>query len=122
MQIKPRFIKCDALEQYPILKDDLGNEACLTLFEATFPDDGDTLIISSYKFWSVCGKNIEQYSNGAIARSSYFYWNTSIKNELYKGSINGIYIEEFECGQHCMFSYKEPGIKTGFKIKKVTNK
>ena len=45
MQVLPHFASYKILEQYPILKDDTGNEFCLTLF--------------NYKKLHICIKKME---------------------------------------------------------------
>ena len=50
MQVKPRFETYKILEQYPFLKDDTGNEMCLTFLEVKLPSDENEIMESTYRF------------------------------------------------------------------------
>ena len=125
MQVKPRFETYKILEQYPFLKDDTGNEMCLTFLEVKLPSDEDEVIESTYKFWVVIGKKQEQWNNKAVGYESNAFWKTKTKEKLFKDIVQGFTIEEKESGEHCIFdtgnyfsdfSKVEKGLRTRFKI------
>lgn len=118
MQVKPRFETYKILEQYPLIKDDTGNEMCLTLLEAKLPSSDDVIVESTYKFWSVIGKNQQQWNNKAVSYSSVAFWKTKTKDKLFKSVIRGFIIEEKEDGEHRLID-NNPGLRTVFKIKRV---
>lgn len=117
MQVKPRFKDYKILEQYPLLKDDTSNEICLTLLEVTLPDNDLELMETSYKFWSVMGKNQVQWNNKAISYSHVAFWKEDKKDKLLSVNIKGFLIKEEENGFHNIFDNKK-GLRTIFKITK----
>ena len=116
MQVKPRFESYKFLEQYPIVKDDLGNEMCLTLVEAKIKSNMFERVHSVYQYWAIVSKTKEQYNNGAVGYSRDAFWDCEkLDRELIHNSINGIEFKEVECGKHSMFPNRF-GIKTRFEF------
>lgn len=122
MQVKPRFDNYKFLEQFPIIKDDTGNELCLSLIEAKLPNTNSEFVISYYKYWTVVGKKQDKWGNGAISYSDIAYWKEKNK-KLLKIEINGFLIEEIDAGLHHIFCAGIPknendfGQRTSFIIK-----
>lgn len=119
MQAKPRFETYKILEQYSLLRDDTGNEMCLTLLDVKLPDNEREIAETPYKLWTVIGKNPYQWSNKAISYESCAFWKAQQKENLFKQAVNGFLIEEFQNGGHLVFNDKIWGLKTSFKIKRV---
>lgn len=119
MQVTPRFETYKIIEQHTILKDDTGNEMCLTLLEVMLPSDDYEAIDSSYKFWTVIGKHKIQWNNKAVSYNSDAFWKAKTKDKLFKGVINGFMVEEKEAGEHFIFDNNNLGLRTNFKIKKI---
>ena len=122
MQVKPRFETFKILEEYPFMKDDLGNVMCLTLLEVKLPTDESEIIETTYKYWCIAGKKQEQWGNKSISYSSIAFWKAKKKDKLFKDVVNEFTIEEVECGEHTMFDNADFGLRTTFKIKRVTIK
>lgn len=118
MQVKPRFETFKIIEQYPFLKDDTGNEMCLTLLEVKLPSNEREVIESTYKFWTVIGKNQYQWNNKAVSYESVAFWKVKTKDKLFNDIIHGFTIEEIEYGSHLLFDNDNYGLRTIFKIKK----
>ena len=118
MQVKPRFETFKIIEQYPFIKDDTGNEMCLTLLEVKLPSDEDEIIESTYTFWTVIGKNQHQWNNKAISYESVAFWKDKTKDKLFNGIVQGFIIEEKEAGEHKFIDNNNLGLKTVFKIKR----
>lgn len=116
MQVKPFFKSHKILEQYPILKDDTGNEFCLTLFEVTLPDDNNKVMESSYKFWTVVGNRLTEYFNKSTGYYDVAFYKAKEK-KLFKGEINGFLVEEHNNGVHYVFG--EYSLRTIFTIKRI---
>lgn len=116
MQVKPRFETFKILEQYPFLKDDTGNEMCLTLLEVKLPSDEDEVMESAYKFWTVIGKNQHQWNNKAVSYESVAFWKAKTKDKLFKDIVQGFTIEEKEAGEHRFIDKDNSGLRTVFKI------
>ena len=125
MQVLPHFASYKILEQYPILKDDTGNEFCLTLFEVMPNSDDTTIVVNPYQLWIVVSSRKDVFSNKAVAYNGTAVWKTKEKDSLFKEIINGFLIEEYEYGYHGMFSGgifchpKKFGLSTRFKITRV---
>lgn len=115
MQVKPRFETFKILEQYPFIKDDTGNEICLTLLEVKLPSNEDEVMESAYKFWTVIGKNQYQWNNKAVSYESVAFWKVKTKEKLFKGIVQGFTIEEKEAGEHKIFD-NNSGLRTVFLI------
>lgn len=115
MQVKPRFEHYSIIEQHPIVKDDTGNDMCLTLFEVKLNSSEDQLINSTYTFWTVVGHRKVVWNNKAISYSSEAFWNYK-KNQLLNTEIKGLKIVEVISGEHCLFDPKgkETGTRTRF--------
>lgn len=117
MQVKPRFEHYNILEQHPIVKDDTGNDMCLTLFEVKLNTTEDELINSTYTFWTVVGQRKFVWNNKAVSYSSEAFWNSK-KNQgqMLKTEIKGLKIVEVISGEHCLFdpNGKETGTRTRF--------
>lgn len=116
MQVKPRFESYKILEQHHVLKDDKGEELCLTLFEAKLPDNEHDMIVTPYRFWTVVCKNSYQWANKAVSYEDCAYYRKEPK--LFSGIINGIEVEEYLCGTHRVLDDDKSGPKTSFKIRK----
>jgi hypothetical protein len=117
MQVKPRFESYKVLKQIPLLKDDLGNDMCLTLLEVKLNSNIFEIVESPYTFWTVLGKNQEQYSNKSIAHSHVAFWRE--KKSFFKDIVEGMLVEEIIDGQHFLFS-DIVGVRTIFKISRTT--
>ncbi len=115
MQVKPRFETYKILEQYTVLKDDTGNELCLSLLEVKLPSTEDEIIDSTYKFWTVIGKIQKTWGNKAISYESFAFYKDPNKKNLFKGIVNGFIVEEKEFGQHYVDDVNV-GLKTKFII------
>lgn len=116
MQVKPRFEVYKIIEQYTFLKDDTNNEICLTLLEVKLPNSKMEVIESSYKFWTVIGKNQQIWNNKSVSYESVAYWKSSNK-VLFKDIVNGFLVEEKENGTHNLFS--QSGARTTFTINRI---
>jgi hypothetical protein len=116
MQVKPRFETFKILEQYPFIKDDAGNEMCLTLLEVKLPSDESEVVESTYKYWVVIGKNQHQWNNKAVSYESVAFWRAKKKEKLFKDIVQGFTIEEIESGEHRVFDNDNSGLRTVFKI------
>ena len=114
MQLKPRFKDYKILEQHPILKDDTGNEMCLTLIEAHIPSNENEVTESPYRYWCVIGKNIVQWGNKATSHESIAYWKLTEKS-MFNGVVNGFTIEEKPDGKHNVFE-GIIGLRTRFNL------
>jgi hypothetical protein len=121
MQVKPRFETFKILQQYPFLKDDTGNDICLTLMEVKPQSHDDEIVETPYQYWCCIGKKQEQWNNKAISYESVAYWKAKSKENLFKGNVNGFDIEEVENGQHFMFDKNVCGLRTIFKLKRNTS-
>lgn len=125
MQVLPHFANYKILEKYPILKDDAGDEFCLTLLEVMPHSDDTTIVVNPYQLWIVVSTRKEVFSNKSVAYNEIAVWKTKTKDNLFKEIINGFLIEEYENGYHAMFSEgifshpKKIGLRTGFKITRV---
>jgi hypothetical protein len=118
MQVKPRFETYKIVEQHSLLKDDTGNEFCLTLLEVKLPSDDDEITETPYKFWTVVGKNQYKWSNKSVSHESIAFWRSDTRKNLFKGTVQGIIIEEIEDGIHTVIDKDKPGLRTRFKITK----
>lgn len=116
MQVKPRFETYKIIEQHPILKDDTGNEMCLTLLEVKLPSNEDEVMESPYRFWTVIGKNQHQWLNKAVSYDGVAYWRSQQKDKLFNDVVNGFAIEEKEHGEHSIIDKNTKGSTTIFKI------
>jgi hypothetical protein len=116
MQVKPRFEMFKILEQYPFLKDDTGNEMCLTLLEVKLQSDECEVMESTYKFWTIIGKNQYQWNNKAVSYESVAFWKVKKKDKLFKDTVQGFTIEEKEDGEHRFIDKDNLGLRTVFKI------
>ena len=125
MQVLPHFASYKILERYPILKDDTGNEFCLTLFEVMPNSDDTTIVVNPYQLWIVVSSRKEFFSNKAVAYNDIASWKTKEKDSFFKEIVNGFLIEEYEYGYNGIFSgdsYNSPkkiGLNTGFKIARI---
>jgi hypothetical protein len=129
MQVKPHFESYKILEQHPILKDDTGNEMCLTLFEVKLKDNENEVTETAYQFWRVVGKTQIQHNNKAISYECEAYWNANQRKNMYKGVVNGFLVEEAYYGVHNVFNkvfdrndpdeINKLDIKTSFKLKRI---
>jgi hypothetical protein len=120
MQVKPRFDFYKFLEHHPIIKDDTGNELCLTLVEAKLPSYPHEFVESTYKFWTIIGRNQRQWNNKAVSYESTAFWKSK-ERKLLKIELNGLIIEELTDGTHYVFAASVPpkeeiGCRTTFII------
>jgi hypothetical protein len=114
MQVKPYFESYNILKQIFITKDDTGNDINLTLIEGKLLNTEYEVIDSSYKFWTVIGKNQVQWNNKTVSYESIAYWK-ALDKSLLNTEINDFIIEEVKDGFHTLFN--EKGLRTKFKIK-----
>lgn len=118
MQVKPRFDKYSFIEQHSIIKDDCGNDMCLTLLEVFYPKDEYEIQEEGYKFWTVIGRNREVWGNKAIGYEGVAFWNNK-KRDLLTIKIKDFIITEINNGEHNLFDKDKQGLRTIFKIEKI---
>lgn len=108
MQVKPRFKDYKIISQIPLLKDDYGNQMCLT--EIEYINDNNKVILTE-----VISDKKEKWNNGAESYSSIAYYNV-LNKELLNIKINNFHIEELKDGYH---NLTNKGLRTKFQITKI---